>query len=122
MPAKKKRKAPLRRPKGGTSDPTQITAVASGTVDVDAALAAKAGLRLKGYAIKEDAGVAAAAELMLLHGATVGAGALIGAHHDLVANGEKERWFDDDGLPIPNGISIDRVSGTTKITLYWKVL
>lgn len=121
MPARKgsaRRGGPLK----GSTDPTTTTNVVAGTADVNAAVAAQAGLRLMGYAIKESASTPAAAAVTLLHGATVGAGAGLGAEHDLASNGEVFRWFGGDGISIPNGISVDRASGTTTIAIWTKVI
>lgn len=105
------------------NDPSaDVTFVASAAADADAAVAANAGLRLLGYSVKESAGAPAAAELNIVHGATGAAGTNIGAHHDLAANGEKERWFGRDGIKVPNGISIDRIAGSTEVTLYTRTV
>ena len=95
------------------------TAVASGTADADAVVAAKYNLRLRGFSIAETAGTAATAEAPLMHGATGASGSKVTAPINLAADGFGI-WMFSEGIPCPNGISIDRVSGTTEFVIYWE--
>lgn len=87
--------------------------------DVNAAVAAVAGLRLMGYAVRETA--AAVANVVIVHGATVGASTYL-VPVKLAANESKVHNFGPDGLACPNGISIDWVAGTLDVIIYYKVL
>lgn len=89
--------------------------VASGTGDA-AAVAASTFLRLVGFSAAESAGTAAAAEVILRHG-TADTDELLVAPINLAANGFQAEMF-GAGIPAPNGIFVDRVSGTTTLVLY----
>lgn len=92
-----------------------LTAVASGTADV-AAVAAADGRRLFGFSCRESDGTPAAAEFIIRHGVADTAPAVIFVN--LAANGSQTEWFGFDGLPFQNGIFVDRISGTTEISLW----
>lgn len=92
--------------------------VAAGTADADAVVAAKYNVRLKGYAVSETAGSAAAAEVQIMHGATAAGGELCIPPINLAADGFGSFTITPDGIPCPNGISIKRPSGNTTIVLY----
>ena len=85
--------------------------------DVEPAIAAVAGLRLMGYAIRETAG--AVANVNIVHGATVGGDAVIPI--ELVADTSNVEWF-GDGIPMASGISIEVVAGTVDLTLFYRTL
>lgn len=91
---------------------------ASGSADVEAAVAAHNTLRLKGFAVSETASPMADAEVIILHGATVAAGTQVVPPVNLDPNGFGLYWFPDGGIPCPNGITIDRVAGSTTVILY----
>jgi hypothetical protein len=101
-------------------DASDVTNVAAGAVNVDAAVAGNAGLRLMGYSIKETAAVAAQFEVV--HGATGAGGTGLGADHNLAANGDVAKWFGPKGIKIPNGLSVKRTAGTAKLALYTKIV
>lgn len=86
------------------------------SADVDASVAAAAGLRLMGYYATSSGG----AVLAIVHGATVGAGDSV-IPVNIAANGNPSAWF-PEGIPMPNGISLDRVSGTFDCTLFYRTL
>ena len=92
------------------------TTVAAGTGD-EVGIAGTAGMRLMGYSIKETAG--AVATLLLRHGATV-AGDIVAAEN-FAAAGSETRWFGPQGIPVGSGIFIERLTGTTAVTLWTKV-
>lgn len=89
--------------------------------DVDAAVAAQAGLRLMGYSAKESAVVPASATFGVVHGAT-GAGGVVVIHQNFAASGSNSAWFGPDGIACPNGISIDWLTGRVDVTLFYKVV
>jgi hypothetical protein len=86
------------------------------SADVDAAVAAAAGLRLVGWVARSTAG----ATLEIVHGATADGGAAV-VPIELPATGMSSGWL-AEGIPMPNGISINRSAGTFDCTLFYKVL
>ena len=94
----------------------QITTVLAIGADVEPALAGAKNRRLAGFAIRESA--AAAAVGRLLHGATVTAGRQFYAA-TYAASARDSMWFGEKGLGIPNGVSVDWVSGAFDLTLVW---
>ncbi len=91
------------------------TNIATGTAD-EAGVAATANMRLMGYSIRETA--AAVATLNICHGA---AGTVIINAHNLAASVSVDRWFGPAGLPVEGGVWIERLTGTTAVTLITKV-
>lgn len=87
-----------------------LVVVASGTADV---LAVPSGV-LMGYSIRESATIAAAAVVVLKHGADA-SGAPI-ATVSLVADGIAGATL--PAVSCPNGIFVDRESGETTVSLY----
>ena len=88
--------------------------------DVDAAVAAQAGLRLVGFSAKESAGTPAAATAVIVHGAT-GAGGTAVAYVNFAASGSTTVWL-GDGIDCASGISIDWLTGRLDIALFYKVV
>lgn len=87
--------------------------------DQPAAVAAAAGLRIVGYMLAEQA--AAAAEFRIMHGATVGGATNL--YTVKLASGEStSEWMGEAGIACPNGLTIDRVSGTADVTLFHKTV
>jgi hypothetical protein len=93
------------------------TTVAAGTGD-EAGIAAAANMRLMGYSIKETAG--AVATLLLRHGDA--ATDEIVAAENFAAAGSTTRWFGPGGIPVPDGVFIERLTGTTAVTLWTTIL
>ncbi|MCK9622138.1 MAG: hypothetical protein M0R47_16580 [Methylobacter sp.] len=91
------------------------------TANVDAAVAAQAGLRLVGYSAKESAAIPAAATFSIVHGAT-GAGGASLVHVNFAAAGSSTVWFGDDGIDAPNGLSIDWLTGQVDVNLFYKLV
>lgn len=91
--------------------------ISSGTGDSEAAVAAAYNLKLCGFSISEDAG--STAEVKIYDGATIAAGALAMAPINLAAKGFG-MWFasSPQGIPCHNGVTVERVSGTTTVVLY----
>jgi hypothetical protein len=85
------------------------------SADVDAAVAAVAGLRLLGFSVRETAG--ATASLRIVNGAT---GAAAGKTQciNLAANESAGDWFGPQGIASPLGLSVDWISGAFEITLH----
>ena len=93
-----------------------ITNKAAATTD-EAGIAAAATMRLCGYSIRETA--AAAATVDISHGAA--AGTIIMAEN-LAASTSVFRWFGAEGIPVPLGVWIERLTGTTLVTLITKTV
>lgn len=106
-------------PIGGTisQDAGLIYSNVAVTADVAGALAAAAGRRLLGFVVEENAAVAAAAEVRLRHGA-IGGDLLFPII--LVADATLDRWFGPNGIAIPDGLSIDWVSGSVAISIFYR--
>ena len=77
--------------------------------DVEPAVAAKAGLRLCGWNIRESDGTPAVATFRIIHGITVSGGTVI-ATIELAANASKDVWYGAAGIAADSGISIDRIA------------
>lgn len=91
------------------------------TADVEPAVAAATGLRLMGWEAREAAAVGAAAAFNIVHGATVAAGDKV-VPVELAADESKGRWYGPDGLPFPDGVTIDHIAGEFEVTLFTKTL
>ena len=101
---------------------TQVDINSGISTDQDLAIAAASGIVLMGYTCRESAAVAATAAFRLLHG-TIAAGTEI-AVQKLAANGSDQVSFGDNGLPVPNGVSIDfpvSAGGTVDVDLYYRM-
>jgi hypothetical protein len=101
--------------------PTAVNSGASITSDQNAAVAAAAGLRLYGYSVMEDAATPASASLRIMHGATVGGGTQVEVI-SLTAGESTADYWGPEGVAVPNGVSIDWVSGSFKMSLKTKVV
>lgn len=99
----------------------QVFHNAAVAADVDAAVAADANLVLMGYTYAETTGSPAIYEFMIVNGPT-GATATKVASEGGPASGGGGMWFGDRGIPCPLGISVDFVTGTINLTIYYKVL
>lgn len=100
---------------------TAVNAGASVTGDQAAAVTAATGLRLFGYSVMEDAAAPAGAALRIMHGATVGGGVQVEVI-SLTAGESTADYWGPDGVDCPNGISIDWISGSFKLSLKTKVV
>lgn len=94
------------------SGPYTYTSVAAGTGD-EAGVAATTGLRLMGASVREAA--AGAATVNIEHGAANSSPVMWGV--TLAASTGKELWFGPQGLPCPNGVWVERVTGNTAVFL-----
>ena len=93
----------------------QVYHNAAVSADVDAAVAADDNLVLMGYTYAETTGSPAIYEFMIVNGPT-------GATATKVATGGGVMWLGDRGIPCPLGISVDFVTVTINLTIYYKVL
>jgi len=101
--------------------PASVSANATVAADVNAAVAAQAGLRLVGYSSKETAGIPAAATFRIIHGATGATNApVVNVNH--AASTSNTQWFGPDGIACPNGLSIDWLTGQVDVELFYKVV
>lgn len=96
-----------------TTTAATTTPVASGTGDAQI-LPATANLRLLGFTSKEDTG-SASAEFVLRHGTSASDPPL--AHVTLGSNESTRDWFGPGGMIASSGIYLDRISGTTEISI-----
>ena len=88
--------------------------VASGSTDV-AAVTGAWNLRLCGWSVSEDGGLTAA---VTIRNGTDATGYAVVAPINLAANGFGMWGISNQGIPCPNGIFINRTSGTTTLILY----
>lgn len=87
------------------------------STDVNEAVAANAKLVCLGFSITETASPAGRASVRLMNGATVAGGEMF-ATIPLAPQEGHTQWF-PGGISIPNGLSIDLVSGTVDIAVYY---
>lgn len=93
------------------------TNLAANTTDV-AAVAATANLRLLGFSITETAG--STATLSIQEGTSNDTTKeMFGVA--LSANGTFSLWLGEHGVPCPAGIWVERVTGTTRLTVFYRV-
>lgn len=95
------------------------TVVAADTADAQV-VAATPGLRLMAVSGAETAGTAAAAEAILRHGTST-AGAKLLPPMNFTADGFLPPTLLGAGIPCPNGIFLDRVSGNTEFIVYTRI-
>lgn len=81
--------------------------------------AATANLRLQGFSIRESAGTAAVATVVLRHDAdgTCDSTA-VAAFIELNPNESVQMWYGDRGLAIPSGLCADVLAGTVDFVLF----
>lgn len=88
------------------SGPYTSTTIATAATTDEQGVAAATGLRLMGYTIRETAG--AAATVNLCHGTS---NATIAIAENLASATGVNRWFGPQGIPMPLGIYIERLTG-----------
>lgn len=88
------------------------------SANVDAAVAAATGLKLVGFAARSSG----AAVFSIVHGATGAGGDAIIPVEFTAQCSTLAAWFGDEGIPVPNGLSLLRTSGTFDCTLFYKTL
>lgn len=93
-----------------------FTPVSAGTADVQG-IAAVANLRLMGFSVTEDAGTPAAAEVVLRHG-TSATDPIIARIKLAPDESTSDAPFGTQGIAVASGVFVDRVSGTTELSLY----
>jgi hypothetical protein len=101
--------------------PVLVEINAAVAADVDAAVAADSNLALVGFTWNETDGTPALCEFYIVNGPT-GATATKVVYAGGVASSSGSEWFGDRGIPCPLGLSIDHVSGTINVSLFYKVL
>jgi hypothetical protein len=105
------------------ADPVLVPATATDAGDeatTDEALAAAAtGLRLVGFSARETTGTVGAV-FNIRHG-TSNAGTLL-VTVSLGANESTREWYGPDGIAAASGVWLERVSGTTSVVGYTKVV
>lgn len=100
------------------ADTTRVT-LASGSTSV-AAVAPTARLRLIGYSVSESAGSPAAASISIQESTSTDLTKEMAAV-SLAASGSYTAWLGEHGIPCPGGIWINRVSGSTRVVVYYRV-
>lgn len=98
-----------------------VNAGASITSDINGAFPATPGLRLFGYSAAEDAAVPAQASFRIMHGATVAGGVQV-EPVTLSALESTSDYWGPEGVDVSNGISVDWISGSFKLSLKTKVV
>jgi hypothetical protein len=98
---------------------TAVAAVSygTGTANVAPVAPADATGRLVGYAVRETTGTAGA-QVRFRSGTTV-SGTTLGAGVTLAANESVREWFAPNGINVPTAVFLERVSGSTEVTVYW---
>lgn len=92
-----------------------FTSLVSGISSVQG-LDAASNRRLLGFSITETASTPATAQVILHHG-TSNAGSII-SWVKLSANESTRDWYGDAGIGVANGLYVNRISGTTQVTLF----
>jgi hypothetical protein len=100
---------------------TPVNGGNSVTADQDAVVAAATGLRLYGYSVMEDAAAPNEASFRIMHGATAAGGIQV-EPVSLTANESTSDYWGPEGIDTPNGISVDWISGSFKMSLKTKVV
>lgn len=96
--------------------PSTFTSLTSGITSTQG-LAAATNLVLMGFSCIETAG--SVAQFILNHG-TSNSGPII-SWVSLSANESSREWYGPQGKAVPNGVYVQRVSGTTQVTLDSKI-
>lgn len=86
------------------------------TGDVADAIAANDGLVLLGYSCRESDASPAVATFRLLSGSD----AII--YEELAANASNVEWFGPNGIAVPGGITIDHITGTFDVTIFYRAI
>lgn len=95
----------------------QRTTLAANTTDV-AAVAATPNLRLLGISVIETA--SATASLSIQESASNDTTKELLAI-TLLANESRSEWFGEHGIPCPGGIWIERITGTTRVVIHYRI-
>lgn len=102
----------------GFTAPAKMANVAAGTVGVQG-IPAQTGLRLMGVSISEAAGTPAAASVQLNHGTSSAGGEI--ETISLSAGQSIQQWYGPDGIDVNLGVFANRLSGTTRLVLFYKL-
>jgi hypothetical protein len=90
--------------------------IASADTDSEACVGKNAFLKLCGWSVSEDSG--STAEIKIYDGLTIATGTLAVAPIHCAAYGFGQWGISNQGIPCPNGITVERVSGTSTVILY----
>jgi hypothetical protein len=85
--------------------------------DSDALVAAADGLVLMGFTARDSNNAAAHAKIKNAAAGNAAAGTVV-AVIGLPANGFARAWFGPEGIPCPDGVSIDWISGAPDVVVY----
>lgn len=96
---------------------TQRINLAANTTDV-AAVAPTSNLRLLGFSVLETAG--AVASLSIQESASNDTTKELLAV-SLLANESRSEWFGEHGIPCSGGIWIERITGTTRVVIHYRI-
>lgn len=91
--------------------------LAAGTTSL-AAVAANPNLRLLGFSAVETA--AAVATISIQDAASTTLASEV-AGVNLAASESVREWYGEHGIPCPLGIWVNRISGTTRIIIYYRI-
>jgi hypothetical protein len=97
----------------------QVFASMNATADVDAAVAANDRLVLMGVVVAETAATPGVAEVVIINGADGDGAPVVPVF--CAASATHGFWF-DSGLHCPAGITIERISGETSVTVYYRLV
>lgn len=98
---------------------TARVALAAGTTSL-AAVAPTANLRFIGYSVAESAGAPAAASVSIQEGASTDLTKEMAAV-SLPASEMRTVWLGEHGIPCAGGIWVNRISGNTRVVVYYRV-
>ena len=87
----------------------------AGTADAPL-VPARRGQRLVGFSCREAVAAAAAAAFVLRHGQSAGGRPLL--YVNLAADESVRDWYGPQGINCPQGVYVDRESGTTEVVVY----
>jgi hypothetical protein len=91
----------------------------SGTTNQAGVAPADAPGRLMGYAVRETTATPGATAMVRFRSGTTVSGTLLGAGVTVGANESVREWFGPAGINVPTAVFLERVSGSTEVTVYW---
>jgi hypothetical protein len=91
----------------------------TGTGNQTAPAGADVAGRLIGYAVRETTGTPGATAQVRFRSGTTVSGTPLGAGVTLAANESVREWFGPSGINVPTAVFLERVSGSTEVTVYY---
>lgn len=88
----------------------------SANTTADVVISSSQGARVMGWHANEDATTAAVAEFVIRNGSSTAGDPVIPVN--LAANGSDHEWFGPMGVVFSQGVFLDRLSGTTTVTVF----